>query len=671
MTNLPPKTYRNLVGRQPAIQAITSRLNASAPGMVTVLPIYGPSGVGKTSLVLEIGNYYVDNYLSLPEQTRFEAIIWISAQPTMLTADGFETSAFLSRDIQDVVATIAVTLGRMDILQAVRDNQLLLAYDALAKQRTLLILDNAETILDRRVFGFLRQVPPTTSIIVTSRTQQDLGLATPVRISPLDKPSGLQLVRELSTTKKVTLTDAEQTRLLELTGGIPLGIVWSIALLAYGDNASVIFRSLEASGSDILRFCFDRAWEVIQGTAAQNVLFALTLFSADINQQAVAYVAGLETDNSGLAAALALLDRLSLIDKSGERLNALPMTKAYTIAHLAQHADLERHLRSRWAEYLFLYVRRALQAQSWSDAFDDTDKERPNIFGLFSWISTRQGDSLRFGAAVTFHDATYYLYSRGYWSYLLSHSDWVIRSLYDQGLIEEMLIVLLSWVARVHLYQSDNAKVSKCFEQAAELLAALDARDVLYDAIVAFDRASILRRQERDADALNDLHTAIDVFHRLGRADLEAAALNRLGNTLAKLHRYSEAQAAYEAVVQIAQATSSALWAKELLGDGLGNLGILANRVGDYDRAIRMLNESLARLAQLLDRAVALMELAIAHYKTRRFRKAVRFAISAQELVAELNLAGSIAESDPSWEVRTLPKLKQRWFRPLLWLFTP
>jgi hypothetical protein len=74
-------------------------------------------------------------------------------------------------------------------------------------------------------------------------------------------------------------------------------------------------------------------------------------------------------------------------------------------------------------------------------------------------------------------------------------------------------------------------------------------------------------------------------------------------------------------------------------------------------RAEGYLSSCLERLVQESDTAVALMELAISCYYTKRKRKARSYARRSLEHASRLGVRIGIAESLPEWERDVLPKL--------------
>ncbi len=69
-------------------------------------------------------------------------------------------------------------MRREDIIQALTE-QANLVRQALTQQRTLLIIDNLETVDDEQTLAFIREVPAPTKVIVATRR---LDIAYPLRL---------------------------------------------------------------------------------------------------------------------------------------------------------------------------------------------------------------------------------------------------------------------------------------------------------------------------------------------------------------------------------------------------------------------------------------------------------------------------------------------------------
>ena len=126
---------------------------------------------------------------------------------------------------------------------------------ALTGKRTLLIMDNLETVDDEEVLTFLRELPDPTKAIVTTRHRIDIAFA--LRLTGMPHADAQTLIDLESTRKSVELSTDTAENLYRRTGGIPLAIVWSIALMSLGYGVESVLRRLGSGHSDITRFCFE------------------------------------------------------------------------------------------------------------------------------------------------------------------------------------------------------------------------------------------------------------------------------------------------------------------------------------------------------------------------------------------------------------------------------
>jgi LuxR family glucitol operon transcriptional activator len=403
--NLPRPDYKRFVGRKAELKQIRQLLLPKTRHFVVTID--GIGGIGKSALALEVAHIYLRHYDKLPEEERFEAIIWTSAKQTVLTAEGIATRSQTLRTLDDIYTTIAVTLEREDIAHARTEEQDGLVRHALSQQRTLLIVDNLETVDDERVMAFIREVPEPTKVIVTTRHRLDV--AYPVRLVGMEEADALTLIADEAKKKGVTLTDDEAHRLYQRTGGVPLAIVWSVAQMGFGYGVEAVLTRLGQPASDIARFCFEGAVQRIKAKPAYKLLLALSLFATDASREALGYVADLpELDQDE---GLVELEKLSLVNKKGGRFQALPLTLVYSKAELMKRTELETQLRGRWVEFLLNFLLE--QSQRRHESLEDVNLETDNILRAMDWC----WQTYTFETFITFAQSMdYYLWITGNWS---------------------------------------------------------------------------------------------------------------------------------------------------------------------------------------------------------------------------------------------------------------
>jgi tetratricopeptide (TPR) repeat protein len=347
--NLPHPDYGTFIGREEELAQVHRILRPYPHSQEHLVTIDGIGGIGKSALALETAHRYLREYEALPEEERFGAIIWTSAKSSVLTADGIAPRQQITRTLDDIYTTISVTLEREDITRARPEEQDELVRHALTRQRTLLIVDNLETVDDERVNAFLRELPAPTKAIVTTRHRIDV--AYPVRLTGMPKEDGLALIAQECAKKGVALTQAEAEKLYDRTGGVPLAIVWSVAQIGYGYSAEAVLRHLGQPRGDIAKFCFEGAVKCIRGTDAHKLLMALSLFATDASREALGYVAGLGKDVLSRDGGLVTLEKLSLLNRQEGRFSLLPLTRSYLAHELDQTPQFAQSAFERMLTY--------------------------------------------------------------------------------------------------------------------------------------------------------------------------------------------------------------------------------------------------------------------------------------------------------------------------------
>ena len=347
--NLPPRDYEQFIGRQKELAELRRLLQPYPKSRAYVITIDGIGGIGKSALALETAYTFRDQYATLPESERFEAIVWVSAKRSYLTADGILERRQAFRTLDDLYAAIAQVLDYPAITRAKVEEQRAIVEDVLREQRTLLILDNLETVDDEELLSFLHELPDPTKALVTTRHRIDV--ARPVRLTGMSHEDALMLIEQECARKSVVLRLEEREDLWHRTGGVPLAIVWSIGLMGLGGSAESVLRRLGSGQSDIARFCFEESVAHIRGQDAHKLLMGLSLFASDAGREALGVVAGLGQDEFGRDVGLEELLRLSLVNKEGDRFGLLPLTRSFVQNEAAAYEDWMKQARELWENY--------------------------------------------------------------------------------------------------------------------------------------------------------------------------------------------------------------------------------------------------------------------------------------------------------------------------------
>lgn len=348
--NLPQPNYGKFIGRTAEQRELHRLLKPYPESIHHIITICGVGGQGKTALAQEVAMYYRLHYDHLRAAERFDAIIWFSAKETYLTLDGVQDRPAARKTFGQLYADIMTTFHKEVFPKASPAEQETAIRHVLQQCRTLLIIDNLETIKDAHLLAFLREPPAPTKIIVTTRHWIDVSYS--YKLYGMVWEDARELVAQECAEKEVHLYDDQATLLYQRTSGVPLAIVWSIGQIGSGYSVDTVLRRLEEPGDDIARFCFEDAVARIRDTEAYKLLMALTFFAGDALRDELGWVARVDRDIGLRDAELVRLEKLSLVHRNREtdHYSMLPLTRQYALAELSKHPDFDEHTFSRWIQ---------------------------------------------------------------------------------------------------------------------------------------------------------------------------------------------------------------------------------------------------------------------------------------------------------------------------------
>ncbi|HEX5701991.1 MAG TPA: tetratricopeptide repeat protein [Pyrinomonadaceae bacterium] len=285
--------------------------------------IDGPGGMGKTSLAVRAA-------CDAPPDA-FEKIVYVSLKSRELDDDGVrDLSGFLISGLAELLNELAKELGHPDIAKAIENERPRLLLDALRGTKTLLILDNLESLLKIErdtVFTFVNKLPHGCKAILTSRVRIGSG-ATELILEKLSEEAALATLAKLAETNPALAktNDAERATLYRETGGKPLLLRWTAGQIGRGScvtftDAIFYLRSCP-EGNDPLEFIFGDL--VLDFSEAEtHTLCALTYFTLPAKVEHIRTLAKPLSESEGkrLERVAELSDFAPLVESSNKERN--------------------------------------------------------------------------------------------------------------------------------------------------------------------------------------------------------------------------------------------------------------------------------------------------------------------------------------------------------------
>ena len=349
--NLPRPDYSTFFGRDFERNEILEHLNHPR-AWVTIID--GIGGVGKTALALNCGEHIRE--AALAGDNDFEHIIWASAKNEKLTPSGISKVQPTFSDLSSLIETILEVTS----FSETAEDKLTLAKEILAISKTLLILDNLETVSDPDLYSFLQDMPVPSKVLATTRTRIE-GSHKNLRLTALPRPDALEMIRqlasELDSPELSQANDNTLGELIERVGGIPLAIRLAVGRIATGLPIVSYLDRLDSGAAqhDLLEFCFSESWNNLDNDSKATLL-ATELFPEPPSEVELMRVTGIPkmrlNDAIGGLIKRAFLNRTYEREAETFRYSLLPLTVDFVRQESEHYSELKSLLQDRHNAYL-------------------------------------------------------------------------------------------------------------------------------------------------------------------------------------------------------------------------------------------------------------------------------------------------------------------------------
>ena len=249
-------------------------------GPYPVITIVGEGGQGKTALALKVAYDLLDK-----DDLPFDTIVWTSAKTSELTVGEIKRIEGALSDSLGLLSHATEQLAPPHQWEDPVDE--LLQY--LKEFRVLLILDNLETVLDKRIRTFFEKLPTGSKVLVTSR----IGVGAfdyPIRLSALSVGEAGHLLRAYSRFRDVTMLEKINqdtlTHYLNRMKCNPLFIKWFVNAVSTGQRPDAVL----ANPKLLLDYCMSNVYNHI-GKPAKQLIAAMLSVPGPQTQSELSFLA--------------------------------------------------------------------------------------------------------------------------------------------------------------------------------------------------------------------------------------------------------------------------------------------------------------------------------------------------------------------------------------------
>ena len=579
---VPPRRDPDFIGRRDKIRETVEKLAKGDKGVY----IHGGPGIGKSALAVEVV-HEKRKTRKFKKDIIKKDIIWIELHGDSLG---------------QICDRVASGLHTTDVQSTHDENQkMAILRDALRKQRSLIVLDNADGQSALAADQFSKGV--TNQLLVTSRDSMDLQ---EVRVDPLTPDEAVDVLKRKGPDDLSEKDTAQLPEIAEITGYHALALVLAGRQL-HRQTASLLLESLRSKVLDPLfepnnpgrnvRAVIATSYERLS-RKQKHLLSALGAFGGDLDLEAALFSVN-EDVRTDLAALVG--SSLVIFDREAERYRLHTLIREFAREKLGRwRFGTKGELYKRMAAFYLVYAVEYRTAQV--EDYDALELERPNIFSALDWYCDHGPRDDKDWAAIIV-DQNYalarFLDLRGFWGQRITYSTVGIEC------------------AR---FLGDEAKLAG----------------------IVHNLALTYQNQGNLEEARKLYGESLEIGRKLGHQQGIASTLHQLGNIAYLKGDYSEAERLYQESLKIEKTLGN----QEGIAQSLHQLGMIAEDKGDYPEAEKLYGQSLEIARKLGDQqgiAGTLHELGNAAYLKGDYPEAERLYGASLEIAKKLGDQGGIA----------------------------
>jgi SEFIR domain/ATPase domain predominantly from Archaea len=404
--NLPRRTYNKFIGRT---EEIVCLLHLISPSRQPIAFVTGMGGVGKTTLATEVAFMCLESteeeYEGQPIP-RFDAVIFISFKTHYLHGDEILIRPTQESNLTDMLRIIADVLEESIITQvleerdsvkkAVNQDSIRRATEAIGKQKTLLIVDNLDTLKEKdssEILDFLNRLPETAQSVVTTRIEQGMRLNT-IPLKCMTEEEASKLIKEISKPRKLKFSESQISQIYRYTDGIPIVICYTFGKLANGYGFSDVFDSQPVERKKLAQYCFESSVEPLRGSSPHDLLISMPLFIISPCLEAIIKVAGFSNRKEADTALIKLKNLALITEEQPGRYSILSITREFAESELNNYARSGFHeqAKQRWIDWYLEFTREngGQDWENWRNRYDLLEREWDNIEAVLNYCAAKR-----------------------------------------------------------------------------------------------------------------------------------------------------------------------------------------------------------------------------------------------------------------------------------------